>query len=81
MRSRPKRVGGRCEPTGEPCRTGPGVACLSPLGEVGQDGPSRYRGCSLQEELLRAAERSAAESGWYSVLCAPDRVAVRGVLL
>ena len=27
--SHPKRVGGRCEPMGEPCRTGLGVACLS----------------------------------------------------
>ena len=27
--TRPKRVGGRCEPMGEPCRTGLGVACLS----------------------------------------------------
>ncbi len=38
---------------------------------VGQDGSSRYRGRSLQEELLRAAERSAAESGWYSVFSRP----------
>ena len=29
--TRPRRVGGRCEPMGVPCCTGSGVSCLNPL--------------------------------------------------